>query len=262
MLLTCREARLRIEDFCDGLLSKAESLAVEEHVAHCATCRRRLLAERSFRALLRAAREVTPPPHYFESLFSRLTARLEAEQTRRRRLSYAASWAALASVVTTLTIFLVQKPAEPLPRPLRKPIAAGWTLRPQERRNFPPPTANKSVPERIEVSRDVVWASLVEQKRPAAVEEILPTSMESLSPEPETSDTWLAFAVPSADSPSLWKYETQRMSEPDILPPVRRSETEPTPTPSESGLPAFVSVAMTVVSEPTLPVEIILQKHR
>lgn len=260
MLLTCRETRFRIEDFCDGHLSKTESLAVEEHVARCAACRRRLLAEKSLRALLRAAREITPPPHYFESLFSRLTARLEAEQTRRRRLGYAASWTALASVVTTLAVFLVQKPAEPLPTPLRKPTAAGWTLHFHERRNSPPPTANKSVPERIEVPRNVVWASLVEEKPPAAVEKVFPASMESLPPEPETSDTWLALAVPNADSQPLWKYET--MYEPDIFPPVRRSETKPTRTTSASGLSAFVSAALTVVSEPTLPVETISRKRR
>ena len=272
MLLTCRETRVRLDDFCDGHLSLTESLAVNAHIARCADCRRVVAAHESVVSLVRSATELPAPAGYFDSLPMRLSARITAARDRSGRTRYVASFVAMTSVAAALVAILLYKPVAPEPvssNPLRKPIAAGLSVHFDGRRNplTPEPTTNKPVSERIyrkDASREVMWVSLIEETPRSTEWDVSPPSVASPSPETQTPETWMALATLSSEGQPLWKYDTRLVSEPDTVPvaPARRSDAKPTRTPSDSGLAAFVTASPAVVSEPKFPVETATRKRR
>ncbi len=138
----------RLSAYLDGELPPEERAEVEGHLATCAACAARLSSltalDRAFASLPAEA-----PEGYFESLPSRVTARLWAEPRRSSRRLPTWAWAAAAvlvlSVVTPLTLRRSGVPPTPAGAPALE-------SRPARDESVPGPTPAPAAP--VAVARD------------------------------------------------------------------------------------------------------------
>lgn len=126
--MICTDARGKLDDYEDGLLTEAELHEVELHLAACADCR----AEVSrLRALIRRAssvpREMDPPRDLWPDIVDRLAPREGRPPVRRLRrfLAHPVALAAAAAVFVALaTVTVRRETAAPTPTGAPAPIAA------------------------------------------------------------------------------------------------------------------------------------------
>ncbi len=113
IMMTCAEARDRIEPWLSGEMDAGERSALEAHLHACAFCA--TVAARARRALdLLTDNEVPDPgPLYWASFGRRLAVRIEARARRFRRLRLAAAIAAAVAVVAGLALWRVHDAIEP-----------------------------------------------------------------------------------------------------------------------------------------------------
>ena len=114
-----------LSPYLDGELDPAERAAVLAHLAACEACAVRLQELAAVDAATRAL-PVEAPEGYFESLPSRVRARIEARTGRAWGVpawGWAAAAAVVLAVVTPLTLTVRQAP-EPTPRPAARPEPA------------------------------------------------------------------------------------------------------------------------------------------
>ena len=127
----CTALDERLDDYVDGGLTADERLALDTHLAGCASCRLRLERERELRALLTDYRAATPAPA--EGFLAAAVARAarQGRREQRRRWLGAASGALIAA---SLALWLVgapplsQAPAPGLPG-ITMTVAEPHTLR-------------------------------------------------------------------------------------------------------------------------------------
>ncbi len=124
--MNCLEARRRLDDYEDGLLTEAELHEIEIHLAGCAECR----AEAArLRALIRTAsaapREMDPPRDLWPGIAERLALGSARPDVRRPRRFFAhpVALAAAAAVAVALGTVVVRWTPEPGPAPSGVPVA-------------------------------------------------------------------------------------------------------------------------------------------
>lgn len=104
--MRCEDARERLNDYVDGMLSENQSVQVEEHVAACAACRREVDALRAFLDQTAALpRDIFPERDLWSDIESALAATPSAalvwhprQLTRRRKLMLSAAAVLLVGV--------------------------------------------------------------------------------------------------------------------------------------------------------------------
>ena len=94
MLISCRQARNKLDSYAAKALPSGEMFATRAHLNGCHDCRRLLDEARSLSAVVRNASVVIPPQGYLEHLPTRVLANAEAQSTRdatRRGATYGLS---------------------------------------------------------------------------------------------------------------------------------------------------------------------------
>lgn len=111
MTTTCQEAREKLDDYLDGLLSEADFQEVELHIGSCPGC---LEEERALRRIVTAAQtlpaEKTPPHELWSGIESRLAPRTRTVLSPLRRRPWTGALLAAAAVVLLALGTLVDPP--------------------------------------------------------------------------------------------------------------------------------------------------------
>src|SRR3954452_15406208 len=74
-MMNCGQVQPRIADFSVGLLPTGETRQVEEHLAACAACGREWRELQAVLALVERHGSREPPPHLWNGVYNRITAK-------------------------------------------------------------------------------------------------------------------------------------------------------------------------------------------